>query len=216
MPTLGPNLPRDPGSHPPALLSPCSSASPLFPDKPGDRTPGSRGTWSRSGLASPAFPPGSWIWMWRAQAPPSPQPVLSCPLASGPVWALLVPKSAEAGKGARPYLCAVFLEARCAPLAAHSHPARPPSNIPRHSSALGPWHPGGRCWEAAQLRLPHVHSVAAGFWGGLWLLLCFCGQDTLGLHSHTAPRLPVSATMRGTDGGWLTCCHEGPHPADEA
>lgn len=63
--------------------------------------------------------------MWKAQAPPSPQPVLSCPLALGPVWALLVPKSAEAGKGARPYLSTVFLEAHCAPLAAHSHPCPP-------------------------------------------------------------------------------------------
>lgn len=62
-----------PGSHPPALLSPCSSASPLFPDKPGDRMPG-----SRSGLASPAFPPGSWIWMWRARA--FPPPSLSSPV----------------------------------------------------------------------------------------------------------------------------------------
>ena len=112
-----------PGSHPPALLSP------LFPDKPGDRTPGSRGTWSRSGLASPASPLEAGSGRGRPKPPapttPSPQPVLPCPLASGPVWALLVPKSAEARKGARPYRSAVFLEAHSAPLAAHSHPCPP-------------------------------------------------------------------------------------------
>lgn len=44
----------------------------------------------------------------------------------------------------------------------------------------------------------------------------FVGRTPWGSIPMTAPRLPVSATMHGTDGGWLTCCQWLSYLADEA
>lgn len=163
MPTASPNPPRDP-RVPSCTAQPMLVSKPLSPDKPGDRTPGSRGTWSHSGLPSPASP---WKLDLDVEGPSPPPPSLSSPVPD--VGSSVGAASAKVSRGWEGHglICPLFSLRPTVPRCAHSHPCPPAVQHSQTFFSPGPLASWWAVLGSGPASLPHVRSVAAVLWRGL-------------------------------------------------